>query len=443
MKGIHVNLKEGNILKALILFTIPILIANLFQQLYNTVDTMIVGNYLGDLALAAMGSSSAVYELLIDSSVGIGIGFSIVIARLYGHGDKEILKKAVALTMILSCFISIIIVIFGSTFLKPLLELLHTAPELMDQALRYIRIITFAIPITLAYNLTAGLLRAIGNSFTPLIVLLFSSILNIILDIFFISYLKTGVEGAAIATVISQTIAALLCILFICRKSKILVPHKHSFVFDKELTLELLSQGLSMGFMLSIVSFGTLILQSAINQFSYLTIAAHTTARKVIYFLMMPMSTLGNACATFVSQNKGANQMQRIKDGIKIANLISITLSILALFIVYSFAPAIIGWVSGSTQVEVIETGAMYLRISTPFFAVLGILFNLRNALQGMGQKIVPLFSSIIELAGKIIFTFLLIPSLGYVGVCLSEPIIWVFMTLQLAWAFYRSELYR
>lgn len=443
MKKWNVDLKQGSITKALLLFAIPILVANLFQQLYNTVDTMIVGNYLGDMALAAMGSSSPVYEVLINVSVGIGVGFSIVIARLYGHGDQEALKRAVATTLVLSIIISLIVVVFGTMSLKPILVLLNTSPELLNSALAYILVITLAIPITLAYNLTAGLLRAIGDSITPLIVLLIASILNVFLDIIFISNFGMGVEGAAIATVISQSIAAFVCIVFIFKNTKILIPHKHSFVYDKELTRELLGQGLSMGFMLSIVSFGTVILQSAINQFSYLTVAAHTTARKIIYFLMMPLSTLGSALATFVSQNKGADQLKRIKDGVKVANIISFVFCMIALVIVFTSAKPIVAFVSGSSESEVLETGAMYLRISTPFFPILGVLFNLRNTLQGIGQKVIPLISSVIELVGKTCFTFLLIPFLGYLGVCFAEPIIWIFMTIQLLYSYFHCELYR
>lgn len=225
----RVNLVKDNILKALIVFAMPILISNIFQQLYNTMDTMIIGNILGDKSLAAIGACAAVYELLIGFALGIGNGLSIVIARAYGAGDKKLLK--------------------------------------------YISTITIFVGVMFAYNLLAGLLRAIGNSLMPLVFLIISSVINVILDLVFIGKFNMGIKGAAVATVIAQGISAVLCLIYIVKKCKILIPDKNCFKLDRGLYGELVGQGLSMGFMMSIVSAGTIILQSAINSLGYLIIA--------------------------------------------------------------------------------------------------------------------------------------------------------------------------
>ena len=438
MKKLQIDLTRGNITKVLLIFALPLLISNLFQQLYNTADTMIVGNFLGDHSLAAIGSTAAVFELIIGFANGVGNGFGIIIARYYGSHDEEQLKKAVATSIVLSILISISLMVLSFVILEPLLILLKTPSNLIDEALSYILVITAGVGITMAFNLSAGLLRAIGDSFTALIVLVIASLLNIVLDIYFISVLKMGIQGAAVATLIAQFIAALCCFAFIYYKAKILIPKRQHFVYERLLTNDLFSQGCSMGFMLSIVSIGTVILQSAINVLGESIIAAHTSARKLFSLLSLPGGTLATSISTFVSQNYGAKQYQRIKEGVKIANWISVIYGIAISIVIFFTADSLIQVLSGSNDPILIENGAMYLKTNTPFFAVLGILLILRSSLQGFGKKLVPLVSSIIELIGKLIFTWMLIPIFGYLGVCFCEPIIWICMTVQLWFTFYR-----
>ena len=246
-----------------------------------------------------------------------------------------------------------------------------------------------------------------------------------------------GVRGAGAATVISQGVSAILCLVYIYKKSPNLIPSRKHFSVGTELYKELLGQGLSMGFMLSIVSTGTVILQTAINNFGYLIIAGHTAARKLSSFCVMPGATLCMAISTFVSQNKGAGEYQRIRKGVRIANTLSICWGIIITVILFFIAPVLVRFLSGSTEAEVINNGALYLQINAPFYGVLGILLNLRNSLQGLGKKVVPLVSSIIELGGKCLFVILFIPTLKYMGVIICEPVIWCFMALQLAYSFY------
>ena len=439
MFNTKVNLLKGNILKSLIIFAIPLFISNLFQQLYNTVDIMIVGNFLGDTSLAAIGASSSVYELLIGFALGIGNGLSMVAARSYGANDRNLLKRSVAGSVIIGIIITIIIMIISQLFLMPLLKLLNTPVNIIEESYSYISTITLFVGVMFAYNLCAGLLRAIGNSFMPLVFLIISSLLNIGLDILFITQFNMGIKGAAVATIISQGVSVILCVVYIYLKSKMLIPKKKHFNVGRELYNELLGQGLSMGLMMAIVSTGTVILQSSINGFGYLTIAGHTAARKLNSFCIMPIVAIANSVSTFVSQNKGANQGDRIRKSVYYSNLISIVWGVIITGILFFIAPILVKVLSGSTESILINNGARYLRINAPFYGVLGILFNLRYSLQGLGKKIVPLISSIIEFFGKILFVILIIPRIGYLGVILCEPIIWCFMTIQLIYAFYKN----
>ena len=422
---------------------IPLLISRVFQQLYNTVDTMIVGNFLGDEALAAMGASSAVYELLVGFSLGIGNGLSIVAARSFGTGDMKLLKRSVAGSLVIGAGITVAIMLLSRVFLMPLLRLLKTPEEIIQESYSYVAVLTLFVGVMFAYNLLAGLLRAIGNSVVPLVFLVLSAILNIFLDILFITRFSMGIEGAAVATVVAQGISAVLCLVYIVIRCRILIPAKEHFRFDKELYGELLGQGFSMGFMMAIVSTGTVILQSAINGFGYLTIAGHTAARKLNSFCMMPVSVTGMALSTFVSQNRGANQGERIRKGVCYANLISVFWGVVLMAILYPGAPALVKLISGSSEKVVLDIGTWYMWLNAPFYAVLGILFNLRYSLQGLGRKLVPLVSSIIEFLGKILFVILVIPRTGYLGVIICEPVIWCLMCLQLLYSFYRNPYVR
>lgn len=437
MLNTNVDLIKGKILKSLIIFSIPLFISNLFQQLYNTADVMIVGNYLGDTSLAAIGACVAVYELLVGFALGLGNGLSIVTARSYGQNDKELVKKSVAASLILGSILTIILMIVSYFLLYPLLKVLNTPSNIIDEAYSYIFTVTMFVGILFLYNLAAGCLRAIGNSVMPLVFLIISSVINIALDIILIVNFNMGIKGAAIATVIAQGISAVLCIIYIFDKCKILIPSKEHFKVDEKLYKELIGQGLSMGIMLMVVSAGTVILQSSINNFGYLIIAGHTTARKISSFANMPIIALSLSLSTFVSQNKGANQIDRIKKAVKYSNILGVVWGIIATVLLVLFAPLIVKILSGSSKADIVNTATKYLVINAAFYPVLAVLLNLRNSLQGIGEKLLPLISSIIEFVGKIVFVILFIPKLGYFGVIICEPVIWCLMCIQLIHAFY------
>ena len=402
----NADLLHGPIFKNLLLFMLPILVSNLFQQLYNTVDTMIVGNVLGDTALAAIGSCGSIYELLVGFGIGIGNGLSIVAARSYGAQDEDLLKRTVAGALVIGLCASFVITTAGFFGLR---QLLDTPAEILEDAYRYISVIDLGVLVMFLYNLCAGLLRAIGNSVMPLVFLLISSGLNVALDLWFIAGLGMGVQGAAVATVIAQGISVVLCILYVMRR----VP----------------------------LSAGSVVLQYGINGLGTLTIAGHTAARKLFSFTSMPLISMANAGSTFVSQNRGAAQPERVRKGMRTMYLCSVVIMAAEVVLMQLFARQLVQLISGSSAPLVLENGARYLMWNAPFYAVLGVLLCTRYALQSLGQKVLPLFSSVIELVGKVIFVLVFIPRYAYNAVILCEPIIWCFMAAYLV-AVYRRDAF-
>ena len=428
----NADLLHGPIFKNLFLFMLPILVSNLFQQLYNTVDTMIVGNVLGDTALAAIGSCGSIYELLVGFGIGIGNGLSIVAARSYGAQDEDLLKRTVAGSLVIGLCASFVITTAGFFGLRPLLQLLDTPAEILEDAYRYISVIDLGVLVMFLYNLCAGLLRAIGNSVMPLVFLLISSGLNVALDLWFIAGLGMGVQGAAVATVIAQGISVVLCILYVMRRVPLLLPARKHWAVGQHLYWELFSQSISMGLMSSIVSAGSVVLQYGINGLGTLVIAGHTAARKLFSFTTMPVMAMASACSTFVSQNCGANQPERVRKGMKEIALYSVAVAVLAVLLMQLGAEWMVRLISGSSESVVLENGARYLLWNAPFYSVLGVLLATRYALQSLGQKVLPLFSSVIELVGKVVFVLFFIPKFAYNAVILCEPIIWCFMAAYL-----------
>ena len=443
MKKTSVNLLEGPILRAMIAFAIPIMIANIFQQLYNTVDIMIVGRFLGEESLAAVGATAAIFELVVGFAIGIGNGMGIVIARYYGAGNYEKLKSAVAATFVIGGVLSIIIAVLGNFTLYPLLELLGTPSNIITQSYEYIYLIVVFVGVTLAYNLCAGLLRAVGDSKAALYFLIFAAIINTVLDIYFIAYLHMGVRSAGIATIISQGISAVLCFTYIRKKTPFLIPSKKHFTWNKKLYVDLLGQGISMGLMFSVVSIGTVILQTSINALGSTIISAQTSARRIMIFALLPIIAMNATVITFTSQNFGARQYRRIVEGLRQAMAIAITWSIFISIVLFFASSYLNELVTGSNDEELIYQASLYLKISSAFYPALSILVILRNALQGLGQKMMPLVSSIIEMLGKILFVIFIIPSAGYLGVIFVEPILWVVMAAQLYYAFRKEPVIR
>ena len=440
LKNTTIDMIHGPIFKSIVLFAIPILISSVFQQLYNTMDTFIVGRFLGDTALAAIGSVNSVFDLINGFALGIGNGLAIVTARAFGSGDQEELKKSVAGSLVIGLVSSVLITILAFIGIKPLMHAINVPSHVFNQAYSYIIWIILFLTIMFAYNLAAGLLRAIGNSVMPLLFLIFSSLLNVGLDILFITQFHLGVAGAAIATVIAQGISVLLCIIYIIKKTEILIPQRKHFTYDPALYKELLGQGYAMAMQSAIVNSGSVILQSGINNLGADIIAGHTAARKLYMFCNMPFTAMGQGIATFISQNTGAQKPKRIRRAMRDSYLYDLIVAIFMTVFLGFCAPAMVSFISSSHNPTIVNNGSLYLRIVAPNYAVLGVLMQTRSALQGIGQKILPLISSVIEFFGKILFVIAFIPKFKYMAVIFCEPTIWIVMTIYLLFAFWRTN---
>ena len=418
---------------------IPVMISNIFQQLYNAVDTAIVGNYLGENSLAAIGACASIFDMMVGFCNSLGQGFSIVCGRSFGSGDAERMKKSVAGAIKIGLATCVVLTLLSIVGLKPLLELINTPAEIINESLAYIRVIGLGLVVMFTYNMCSAMLRAIGNSIMPLVFLIISSLLNIVLDIMFITVFNMGVVGAAVATVIAQGVSVVLCLIYIYNYTKVLVPQAHHFANDRELMKDLAGQGYSMAVMGSIVSVGSIILQSGINSLGTEIIAGHVAARKIYMLCNLPFISMGIAISAFIAQNRGANQGQRILKAMRSAYMYDFIMAAVITAILWISAPTLVRLITGSVNPVIIGNGTKYLRIVGPFYAVLGVLMQTRFALQGVGSKIMPLFSSIIEFIGKILFVVLLIPRFQYDAVVWCEPIIWCFMTVYLLYAFFTN----
>ncbi|MBR3310807.1 MAG: MATE family efflux transporter [Solobacterium sp.] len=436
----QVDLLHGPIMKSLIIFMIPIVISNIFQQFYNAVDTAIVGNYLGETSLAAIGSCAAVFEMLVSFCNSLGNGFSIVCGRSFGSGDEDTMKRSVAGSIMIGAVTCAVLTLLCFVGLKPLLRLINTPEAILNEAHSYIIVIGAGLVVTFSYNLCSCMLRAIGNSVMPLIFLIVSSLLNIVLDILLITTFHMGVVGAAVATVIAQGISVALCIYYILNYVPVLIPEKKHFRIASELLKDIAGQGYAMALMGSIVSVGSIILQSGINSLGTQIIAGHVAARKLYMVFNMPFISMGVAVSAFIAQNKGANQGDRILRAMRDAFIYDFVLAGIVSAILFMFAPKFVQMLSGSTNPVIIQNGSKMLYIVGPFYAVLGVLMQTRFALQGLGSKVIPMISSVIELIGKILFVFILIPRFQYDAVVWCEPVIWVAMTIQLLYAFVNNS---
>lgn len=432
MKHRKTTLTEGNPVKLIVLFAIPIFLGNLFQILYSLIDTKIVGSTLGETALASVGSVSTLYNLLTGFFNGLTLGFSVVTARFYGSGEEKALKKNIAGAITLGFGTAIVLITLTAVFLKPILRLLQVPAEQIDMSYSYIVVLVWGMFITLAYNLCANTLRATGDSVTPLIYLVISSLVNVGLDYFFILNLHLGVAGAAYATVIAQFLSVVLCLIRIYRGFPILHVGREDFQFDREQLWQLYQNGLSMGLMSSLVNFGTVILQSGINQLGTSIIVAHTAARKVFEIWNLPISVMGSAMATYCGQNYGAGKYGRIREGIKGALGLGAVWAVVVFIMAHTISPYLIRFITSSESPEIIYWGRKYLEYDMSFIILCVGIVVLRNSMQGFGDYKTPVFSSFIELMGKVVFTFTFVRFFGYWGIIWTEPVIWVLMVIPL-----------
>ncbi len=420
------DMTAGNPMKIILSFSIPVLLGNIFQQFYNMVDTMIVGQYLGADALAAVGSTGCLMFLVLGFAMGIAQGFGVMVSHAFGAKDERMLRHYTAVSLMLTLAVSILLTIPTVTTSRRLLLWMHTPENILTPANDYIRVIFAGLFFTMAYNVASGILRAIGDSKTPLYFLIFSSILNIVLDIFFIVVIRLGTAGAAYATVISQGIAAALCFIVMFKKHTILQIGRNDFYLDAASVLRMLYIGIPMALNYSITAIGTMILQSAVNRFGSDVVASFTAASKVSNIATQTMPTLGTAMATFCGQNLGAGKYERIYRGMKDAFLLSFVSAGLSALICCFAGPFMIGWFIHNPDAQTIKYAMQYLYTISVFFLPLVWIFIYRNALQGLGTGLIPMISGIVELASRFFIILLAAKPFGYTGVCFADPAAWL-----------------
>lgn len=430
------DLTQGNVAKLLLFFAFPTLLSNVFQQFYNLADTAIAGHILGDNALVAIGASSTINSLVLSFAWGLNGGFGIIIAQCFGAKDFKKLKKSVAISLSINVLFSLIVCIFSIFMSRPMLQALNTPAARLNEANSYISVILVFIIVPMLYNLEAVILRSLGDSKTPLYFLIFSSVLNIILDYVLIKFTQMGVKGAAVATVLAQLLSVILCFVVILKNFKIIRLKKNDFHFSASLFKNMMSAGMAMAVMNSIFSIGSIIMQGSINALGEDVIAAHLGSRKVAEMFMQPLVTIGTACSTFVGQNYGALKIGRIKASIKYSTIYSFIWSVFTFFILWFFGGQIARLVTGSASQVVFDNTQMYLRINAPFYFVLGLLFTLRFSIQSVDRKMPPIISSSMELASKIAAAYLFIPLWGYLGACIAEPLSWTLGAIYLLFVF-------
>lgn len=432
MKNKSMTLTEGKPIKLILLFAIPIFLGNLFQILYSLVDTKIVGSTLGETALASVGSVSTLYNLMTGFFNGLSLGFSVITARYYGSGEDEALKKNVAGSILLGFLTAAVVITAVAGFLPKILMILNVPPEQTAMSFSYIQILTWGMFITLAYNLCANTLRSIGDSLTPLVFLIIAAFVNVILDYIFILEFHMGVSGAAWATVLSQLLSVVLCLMRIYRRFPILHVSAKDFRLRRNQVITMYQSGLSMGLMSSLVNFGSVALQTGINQLGTSIIVAHTAARKVFEIWGLPTSVLGSAMATYCSQNYGAGRYDRIRKGIKSVLCLGGCWAVIVFIMAHTISPYLIRFITSTTQEDIIYWGTTYLETDMSFTIVCVLIVVLRNSMQGFGDFVTPVVSSFIELVGKLVFTFVFVKQFAYWGIIWAEPVIWFLMVIPL-----------
>ena len=434
----NLDMTEGSPFRLIILFTIPIILGNIFQQLYNIGDAKVVSYYLNEHAFAAVGMTAVISNTLIGLINGFTQGFGILTANAFGAKDSDRIRRCVAGSAVLTGILMVVLTLVGFIFIEPMLGWLNTPEEVMPYALSYVRIILLGIPFTALYNLSANLLRSLGDSRTPLYCLIASIIMNLLMDMLFVGVLKWGIEGAAVATVVSQGICSFACAIYGITHFKEALPGKEDWHVSRHEYGELFLTGLSMGLMGCIVNIGTIILQGAINSLGPDILAAHTAGRRLVDIMMSLIYTYGFTMTTYVSQNMGAGRTDRIRQGVRIATLIVTVESIVLIIFTFIFSGDIVTWIASTDNTIVQDNAKLYTRVMVCFYPVLGPLFILRCTLQGVGKKTVPLVSSVLELSVKVLSAIWLTPLLGYLGIALTEPISWILMTTILSVGYYR-----
>ena len=421
------DLTGGSPLKVILLFTLPLVLGNLFQQFYALADTIIVGRYCGVSALASVGSTGSINYLILGFVIGVCNGFAIPIAQLFGARDYHDLRRHVANAAWLCLAGSVILTVLTVAFTRPMLVLMQTPSDILEGAVIYIGWIFGGIPFIFLYNMVAGIMRALGDSKTPLYFLILTSVLNIGLDLLFVVPFQMGILGAALATDISQAVSGVISFVYLCRKFSVLAMEPGEARPDKRACLRLLGIGLPMGLQCSITAIGSVIMQWAVNMLGSMAVAAVTAAGKTMNLLTVPLESVGTAMATYSGQNLGAARLDRVRKGVHAALLIAAVYAVASLVILHFGDVAIMGlFLDTETEVDIVAMSREYLFWNSAFFIPLGALIVWRYSIQGLGYSTLAMLAGVAEMVARTLVASALVPVLGYFGAELANPAAWI-----------------
>ncbi len=420
------DMTKGSPMRLILGFAVPLLFGNLFQQLYNVVDTIIVGRILGYEDLAAVGSTGAVHFLIIGFCIGVCNGFAIPISHKFGAKDYESLRRYVANSAWLCMIFAFSMAVLTYIFCRDILVLMLTPAEIIDGAYNYIRIIFIGIPVTYLYNMTSAVIRALGDSKTPVMFLLMSSVMNIGLDLFFILVLHTGVGGAAWATVIAQLIAGLACLIFMIRRYELLHIRQGEWKVRGDIMGNLCSMGVPMGLQYTITAVGAVVLQAATNTLGAVMVAAVTAGNRISGFLACPIDAMGSTMATYGGQNVGAGKLSRTGEGLRACVILGACYSVIAFLFSVFLGKHMAALFVGADAVDIISNVRMFLIIYTIFYFPLALVNIVRFLIQGMGFPTFAILAGVFEMVARTLTGIILVPAFGFIGAALGGPIAWV-----------------
>ncbi|SPS07780.1 MATE family efflux transporter [Latilactobacillus sakei] len=433
------DLTKGNPLKLIIMFTGPLLIGNIFQQLYSVIDTLIVGRTIGVNALAAVGSTGGLNMLIIGFCTGTTAGLSIMTAQRYGAQDYKGVKRSFATSIVISAVITLILTVISVIFARHILAIMKTPASIIVDAQKFITIIFAGIFASMAFNLLSNIIRALGDSRTPLFFLVIGVIVNILFDFIFILGLHMGVEGAGYATVSAQIIAAILCLVYIYRRIPILVLRRKDFKITKKDITDHLKVGLPMGFQSSIIAIGSIVLQIMLNTLGASAVAAYTAAGKIDQLATQVGNSFGIALATYAAQNYGAREYGRISKGVRQTLTVSIIFSLVMGALIIIFGRPLVNLFIGDQQPQVTALAQIYFRFNSSSYFILAILFAIRYTLQGLGQSFIPTLAGIAELFMRIFAGIILVRMLGFTGASMANPLAWIGSCLVLLSSYFKT----
>ncbi|MCR4695219.1 MAG: MATE family efflux transporter [Pseudobutyrivibrio sp.] len=434
-KDTTVKLTEGSPLRLILGFALPMLTGMIFQQMYNLVDTIIVGRTLGDSALAAVGSTGAINFFINGFCIGICSGFAIPVAQRFGAESYDSMRKFVGNAVVLSTILSIVITVFVSIFCYQILELMNTPSDIIDLAYSYISIIFLGIPVTFLYNITAGVIRSLGDSKTPTYFLMMAAAINIVLDIVFILVLGMSVNGPALATVISQFIAGVTCLIYMKKKFPILKMKKTDYKLGRHHCAVLLGMGIPFGLQYSITAIGSVVLQTAVNGLGTVAVASMTAGSRVSMFVVCPFDALGGTMATYSGQNVGAKNIPRVKKGTWTAQLLGTIYSVIIFIVLYFFGRDMLHLFT--TTPQVVEQAMKLLLLNAATYTLLAGVNIFRFSIQGMGFSTFAILAGVMEMIARVLVAFTLVPMIGFDGAIWASPVAWLFAVLFLVPGFY------